>query len=120
MPTYRTYKNGIYGKKYKSLYIVPPKDSLCKTWVVQTESGVIKAEGLPSLRDAEWEIDKIRATDDENRAISLLYQQSLPELVDLIANLYTERNTVGLSADEEMMLEYALKIRDRKIDGKFL
>jgi RNA polymerase-interacting CarD/CdnL/TRCF family regulator len=120
MPTYHTYKNGIYGKRYKTLYIVPSKDNEKKTWAVKTESGVAKAEGLLSLQDAEWEIDKLKATDEEERAINLLYQQSIPELTELISNLYTEKNQTGLSANEDMMLDFALKIRERKIDGKFM
>ncbi len=120
MATYRTYKNGIYGKKYKKYYIVPSIGSDNKYWNIVDEKQSILLDHLSTLYDAIWECDKLCATEDEMRAIHLLYQQNIPALTDLISSMETENHVNGLSANEQMMLDFARKIRDRKTEGKRL
>ena len=120
MATYRTYKNGIYGKKYKKYYIVPPKNSEEKIWSVVNEKNDVMKSGIHSFYDAIWEIDKLCATEDEMRAINLLYQQDVPSLVNMIELMGAESRLNGLSANEQMMYDFAIKVRERKIEGKLL
>ncbi len=120
MALYRTYKNGLYAKKYKGYYIVPPKDVENKTWkLLDLELNEVKS-GIPSYYDAVWETDKLAADDDETRTIYLLFQKSIPELENIMTDLNDEKQRNGLSQAEEIVMDYTLKVINRKKEKKGL
>ncbi len=118
MALYRQYKNGIYAKKYKGYFIVPPKDNTNKVWKIMDLDLKEVVKGIPSLYDAIWETDKLAADEEELLAMYQLYQKTLQELEILIAELTFEKTHNGLSEAEVKVLDYAGKILDRKRNGK--
>ncbi len=118
MASYRLYKNGLYAKKYKGYFIVPPKDNTKKVWTVMDLDKVVVIENIPSLYDAFWEVDKLAADEEELLAMYQLYQKTLQELEILMAELTFEKTHNGLSEAEVKVMDYAAKILDRKRNGK--
>lgn len=118
MALYRQYKNGLYAKKYKGYYIVPPKDNENKVWKIYDLDLILLKNDIPSYYDAVWETDKLAATEEEQLAIDQLYQQSMPELEELTFRLSTEKTATGLSMAEEKVLDFAVKVLNRKRAGQ--
>ena len=118
MALYRQYKNGLYAKKYKGYFIVPPKDNENRVWRIYDLDLVLLKTSIPSYYDAIWEVDKMAATEEELLAIDQLYQQSMPELEELTFRLSNEKTITGLSVAEEKVLDFAVKVLNRKRAGQ--
>lgn len=118
MGLYRQYKNGLYAKKYKNHYIVPPEDNKNRVWTIYNLELASVKSGVKSYYDALWEIDKLTATEEEQLAMDQLYQMSKPELEALIVRLSSQKQMDGLSVAEEKVLDYSSKVLNRKCSGQ--
>lgn len=118
MGLYRQYKNGLYAKKYKDYYIVPPEDNTNRVWTIYNSALEIRKTGIAGYYDAVWEVDKLAATEEETLAIEQLYQKSMPELEVLMQRLSSQRETDGLSVAEEKVMDFTRKVLNRKRAGQ--
>lgn len=118
MAKFRTYKNGIFGHKYKGYYILrnnanqSRKDKLY--WIVD-EDGNIVYEKNPEYSECEWYLDKLTATKEEMDVYSTLYECDIPQLHRMCSaySIKTEEKTI--TKEEKKLYKIILKIRDRKI-----
>ena len=115
MARYRMYKNGIYGHRYKGMYIVKGE----REFSVLDGNGVVMEKAIPDYEDAEWCIDKRLASPMEIQVMRGLYGMEIYDL-SLIMMRFIERKDKGekLSESEESRYELVVKIRGRKADGK--
>lgn len=111
MAKYRTYKNGIYGKRYKGFYIAKGDD----TFSIMDEHGKPLCEGIKDYDDCEWYIDKKVATPEELVIIEKLKNMEIYQVSDLFSQLLEKKNKTEL---ELTAYEYVKKIRSRKADDK--
>lgn len=80
MGKYRTYKNGIHGRRYRGFYVVKKGE---KEFDVIEEDGTLIVDGMQSLADCEWEIDKITNPPEIRQLTLELYTMQIYDLVQL-------------------------------------
>lgn len=111
MPRYRMYKNGIFGCRYKGLYIVKEEEN--KTYSVLDSKKIVLKENMKSYSDCEWEIDKITASPELEKLLKDLYGKNLYVLGNYLAEL-SDKDDEGLSTAEKELYQWIIKIRKRK------
>lgn len=120
MGKYRTYKNGVYARRYKDYYIVPNSQEMKRKYIfsiMDPDLNVI-ASGVTDYSDAEWEIDKLTASAKIMNVIRKLYDEDVYKLSSFFISLMKKRDEKGLDENEEELFELVTKIRDRKAGGK--
>lgn len=107
---YRRYKNGIYGLKYRGLYIIPVDNNKCQ---VINEDKYLIIDDLDSREDAVWEIEKRYASEKEKELLEFLYSKDISDLTSYMMDYYEKK-------DKEAKYIYNMTsfIRDRKDEGK--
>lgn len=116
MATYRLYKNGIFGRRYKKHYII--KEAEQKKYSVVDGEKTILQGGFNSAKDGEWFIDKITASPETVELIKNLYSEELYRLSELYGQLSEKQGKEGLTPSETVLMEYVVKVRKRKAEGK--
>ena len=120
MGKYRTYKNGVYARRYKDYYIVPNGQEMKRKYIfsiMDPDLNVI-ASGVTDYSDAEWEIDKLTASARIMNVIRKLYDEDVYKLSSFFISLMKKRDEEGLDENEEELFELVTKVRDRKAGGK--
>lgn len=107
---YRTYKNNIYGVRYKKFYIIPSEGKTCD--ILDNQLYVFK-EGFEDKEDAAWFIDKTVANDDERKVLNILYSKEIAELTEIMMKYYGKTDPAS-----KYIYNMAKRIRDRKNDNK--
>ncbi len=107
---YKTYKNGVYGLKYKKYYIIPTEDGRCQ---IINDKAYIIVEAIENRKEAVWEIEKRTASEQEKKVLEFLYKKTIPELTTLMMEYYGKNEP-----DEKYIYKMAEFIRDRKDEGK--
>ena len=107
---YRQYKNGIYGLKYRGLYIIPTDDEHCQ--VVNDKTYLI-IDNLNDRMDAIWEIEKRAASEKEIELLMLLYSKSFSELTTYMVEYFNKKDK-----ESKYIYKMANIIRDRKNENK--
>lgn len=116
MAYYRTYKNGIFGCRYKNYYIIRNKEEKIFS-VVDEDKNVIK-ENMSSFWDCQWEIDKMTASSDLINTLKDLYKKEIYILSGIFVDLMEKDNREGLTKEEKEYYEWVTKVRQRKAEGK--
>ena len=125
MARFRQYKNGIFGHRYKGLYITRNNSNRWKNGKLYSmidENGNPACdpgtgetfEESPDFEDCEWFIDKLKASEEEMALYRKLYDCSIPELYRIKAK-YSRKTEEGTITKEEKAL-YTLveKVMKRK------
>ena len=112
MSRYRTYKNGIYGHRYKNNYIV--KNTETKFFSVLDETGNTISDNLVDFNECEWYIDKRTATEQELEIIHHLYALELFKISALFGEMMEKKSRSGLDPDETELYKWVEKVRWRK------
>lgn len=110
MARYRTYASGIYGYKYKDLFV--EKDREKKVFRVVglfSKNRKVLTRDYPTPAEAEWFIDLRNASLAEKELIKNLYQYDVSQLSSLLVESMEKDNT-----EISFWIE---KIRDRKNNG---
>ncbi len=107
---YRRYKNGIYGLKYRGLYIIPIDDDKCQ--VINDKTFLI-IDDLDDRMDAIWEIEKRVASEKEEELLEFLYSKTIPELTSYMVEYFGKKDK-----ESKYIYRMANLIRDRKNAGK--
>ena len=108
---YKRYKTtGIYGLKYRNLYIIPTDDEKCQ---VVNDKAYLIIDDIDSREDAIWEIEKKFASEKEIEILKVLYKKTISELTTLMID-YFEKKDKG----SKYIYEMASLIRDRKNENK--
>ncbi len=115
MARYRTYKNGIYGHRYKGLYIIKAEKG---NFSVVDENSDIILESLHDYDDCEWAIDKELATEEELTIMQNLYSKEIFQLSSLFVELMQKREREGLDEKEKKLYAFVEKVRKRKADDR--
>lgn len=117
MLRFRQYKNGIYGHRYRKLYII--KDSESKTYSISDTDGNVIMSGIEDVEDCKWEIDKAVATEDDLKMYQLLFSKQIYMLSSLIVELLDKKRQQGFLDDKDSKLfDMANTVRSRKADYK--
>lgn len=120
MAKFRTYKNGIYGSKYKGYYIVKDTLSSDKNFsIIKSDRELISSE-IQNMKDCEWFIDKLVASEEEMKVIKELYEKEIFELSGIMLLLIQKKDNGKIEKYEEIMLSWIEKIRQRKAEDKQL
>ena len=115
MALYRMYKNGIYGRRYKTRYIVKQEDFYC---VYLDKDKLATNEKFPNMEEAEWWISKDVATEEEMKLMNKLYAQEIYVLSDLMLKYMDMEKVNGLSKEQKKDYELLTTIRGRKAKDK--
>ena len=118
MATYRHYKNGIYGHRYKGYYITRTEDNGKKVYSVVDADKKVLQSAASSARDCEWYIDKITASPETLGLIQALYSEELYKLSEYYGQLTEKQASEGLTGEETVIFEYVVKVRKRRAEGK--
>ena len=102
---YREYKNGIYGLRYRGLYIIPVDD---KCQVVDNK-GYLVIDDLKDREDGIWAIEKRKASEQEKEVLEFLYKKTVPELTTYMMEYYNKSD-----AQSKYVYKMSNLIRDRK------
>lgn len=113
MAKYRTYKNGIYGHKYKGYYIIKddPKDRK-STFSVVNEKKEVVAKDYQDFHEAEWKIDRMTLSGEERTYVESLCKLELYELSRAMSDYLGDDRV--LTKEEEQKSGWIEKIRRRK------
>lgn len=127
MGRFRTYKNGIYGHRYKDLYVVrtvnPEKDKNGKEhqkkgyYVINAEKEKL-TDKFDNYWDAEWEIDKITASQDMKEFLQNLYNEDFFTINRFFLQLMEKEEKNEMNENEAEFFYWVKKIRERKAKGK--
>lgn len=115
MATYRTYKNGIYGRRYKGYYIEKHNDKDYS--LIDKDKNVIK-EHFSDPYDCEWEVEKILASRIDLKAMKGYYDLEIYQINMVLGELTDMQNVIRLSKYEEWLKEILYMIRSRKAADK--
>lgn len=115
MALYREYKNGIYGRRYKKLYIVKEEGGYC---IYKDKDVLATDEKFVEMSEAEWWIDKEVASEEELELMRALYDKEIYILSDLMFRYMEVKNTKGLSKAQKNEYELIATIRGRKAKDK--
>ena len=120
MGKYRTYRNGIYARRYKNYYIVPNSQENKRKYIFTIMDPDLKeiVSGVTDYNDAEWEIDKLTASPKIMNVIRKLYDEDVYKLSGYFVSLMKKREEKGLDDNEEEFFNLVTKVRDRKAGGK--
>ena len=119
MARYKQYENGIFGRKYKGLYIV--KDSPEKrksTFSVYQEDKTPLYNSLEDYHEAEWAIDLKTASESEIALIKELEKQEIFELNGEVAKYAEIAEIEKLTKEQKVNAMWVEKVRNRKSEGK--
>lgn len=115
MALYRTYKNGIYGRRYKKKYIVK-EESYYRVYLDKDE--LATEEKFENLEEAEWWITKEVATEEDMELICELYSQEMHLLNVLMFAYMDAEKEEGLSEKRKKEYELLTAVRGRKAKNK--
>lgn len=120
MGKYRTYRNGIYARRYKNYYIVPNSQETKRKYIFTIMDPDLNeiVSGVTDYNDAEWEIDKLTASPKIMNIIRKLYDEDVYKLSGYFVSLMKKREEKGLDDNEEEFFDLVTKVRDRKAGGK--
>lgn len=121
MAKFRTYKNGIFGHRYKGYYILRNNANQCrkgKLYRVIDENKNLILDDTEDYFDCEWYIDKLKASDEEMKIYETLYKCDIPQLQRLCASYSSKAEEKTITKEENILYLMTLKIRDRKIADK--
>ena len=107
---YRRYKNGIYGLKYRGLYIIPVDNNKCQ---VINDKTFLLMDNIDSREDAIWEIEKKYASDKEKELLKFLYNKDISDLTSYMMDYYEKKDK-----ESKYIYKMANIIRDRKDKNK--
>ena len=118
MARFRQYKNGIFGHRYKDLYVIRTGDSIkdYRYSIIDEDRNLIKSN-MMSYWDAEWEIDKLQTPPQEMQVVRKLYAEDIPTLNRFFVQLTERKHEEALSIEENELLDWIVKIRRRKTAG---
>ncbi len=117
MGRYRTYKNGIFGHRYKGFYIIRGEKGKFAIW---NEDKTVFRENILDYDDCEWIIDKETADFSTQVMIKMLYDKEIYELSALFVELMQkkERNGGTLEPKSQALYEWTEKVRRRKAEER--
>ena len=115
MARFRTYKNGIYGHRYKQYYIIKNDK---KDFTIIDEGKNVVETGFENFWDCQWHIDKIVASPNLQQLMKSLYDEDIYTLSRFYVDLTEKSNKEGLNEQESELLYWVTKIRNRKADDK--
>ena len=111
MATYRKYKNGIYGRKYKGFYIEKREDG----FAIISDDGIEASEKIPDYNEAEWIVDRFTMTDEERVMVQLLYSKEIYEINAILAELMDQKS---MDERDKELYNWCVKVRKRKAERK--
>lgn len=118
MARFRTYKNGIFGHRYKDLYIVRDiKDGKKNYSVIDSSQNAISGP-FSSYWDCEWDIDKRTASPELQSILKSLYDEDFASLSKMYALLLSKQSSGEISREESEFFEWVKKVRSRRADSK--
>lgn len=109
------YKNGIYGRRFKKLYIVK-EDASYRVYLDKDKPAT--NETFENIEEAEWWITKEVATKEDMELIQELYSQELHLLNDLMFAYMEAEKEKGLSEKRKKEYELLTTVRGRKAKNK--
>jgi len=115
MAKYRTYKNGIYGIRYKGYYIIKDEN---KNFTVLDNTKKEVSSGYKSNKECEWYIDKLMASEGDLDIIKDLYSMEIYKLSGYMMQLIEKKDRDNLTDKETSILPWIEKIRKRKAEEK--
>lgn len=115
MALYRMYKNGIYGRRYKTKYIVKEDDAY---YVYIDKDELATDEKFKNIEEAEWWISKDVATEEEMKLMKKLYSQEIYVLSDLMFTYMEIEKEKGLSKEQKKEYDLLVTVRGRKAKDK--
>lgn len=113
MAKYRTYKNGIFGHRYKGYYIIRGESK--GLFKILDEAGHVIFDSMLDFDDCTWQIDKMTAPADQIKMMKELYFKDLFFLNSLFIELMMKKEQGNLDEKSEILYCWVDKIRDRKI-----
>lgn len=113
MARYRTYKNGIFGHRYKGFYIIRgEKKGRFEIW---NEDKTVYRDGMYDYEDCEWFIDKETADEETMLMIKQLYDMEIYKLSELFVELMQKNEREGkLDPKNKKLYDLTEKVRWRK------
>ena len=118
MARFRTYKNGIFGHRYKEYYITRSIDSGIKNYSVIDAAQTPISGPFKSYWDCEWDIDKRTASPELQSILKSLYDEDFSALSKMYALLLSKQSSNTISREESEFFEWVKKVRSRRADGK--
>lgn len=121
MAKYITLDNGDYGYAYKSYYIIKDKPEQKKsTFSILDQAKKRIFSALPDFREAEWKIEVMTATKEEQEEIENLFSREVYEINGEVLKIISDYPDGRYPKDVKKRLKLLLAIRDRKAEGKEL
>lgn len=115
MARYRTYKNGIYGHRYKDYYIIKGEKH---HFSILDKNGNVYQENVFDFEECEWIIDKAAASENDLIMIQLLYQKEIYQLSALFVELMQKKQRDKFNQEEESLYKWVEKVRKRKAEDR--
>ena len=107
MARYRTYKNGIYGHRYKDYYIIKGEKH---HFSILDKNGNVYQEKVFDFDECEWIIDKATASENDLIMIQLLYQKEIYQLSALFVELMQKKQRDKFNPEEESLYKWVEKV----------
>ncbi len=111
MAKFKEYKNGIVGKKHDIYYVVTGKDD--KFDIVDKDKNIIE-DGFDTVGDAEWQIDKITASEDIHEYIEAASHMTIGQLTGKMMEIFNTWDGKVMPKEEKKKLSIVETIRNRK------
>lgn len=113
MARYRTYKNGIFGHRYKGFYIIRGKGK--GKFEIWNEDKSVFQDSIYDYEECEWIIDKVTADESTMLMLRQLYDMEIYKLSELFVELMQKRGIEGkLEPKYEKLYDLTEKVRWRK------
>ena len=113
----RTYKNGVFGHRYKGYYIIRGESK--GKFAIWNEDKSIYKDNIFDYDECEWVIDKSTVDPEEMELIKELYKKEIYELSGLFVELMQKRERDGtLDAENQKLYRWVEKIRKRKAEDR--
>lgn len=113
MATYREYKNGIVGLRYRGYYII--KGDKKGDFQIWTEDKKIYKRNLYDLDECRWILLVDTASPEEYDIIKNLCTKEIYELSDMLVKLIEKKDREGLEKDEQNLYNLVVTVRARKV-----
>lgn len=117
MANFRKYKNGMYGLRRKGYFIIPSPSGK-RSYSVSDGDGNIVLSGLKALYDAEWEIDKLAATQAELEVAREIYSHDLYSIENFFRCLYDKKSQGTADSEDLKLLEWVSAVRSRRTKNR--
>ena len=118
MAKYRTYRNGIFGHRYKGFYIIRGKEKgFFQIW---KDDKSVYRDRVYDYDDCEWIIDKATASKEEMLTIKKLYGMEIYQLSSLFVELMQKKEHEGLETKSKDLYKWVEKVRKRKAEDRVM